>query len=160
MFGICSRAKSVTWDPLRRSNSEQSSSSWTDSPELLIESPSSQGWILLFCSGPSFDGRDHFDDSAPALAVSEIARGRCLSSPISERTPTKKTSCPLLLQFKRRFTHSPRKVRYDTQFFLTCSWRTIAYPRMIRVANVSVRRESGADCKSCLKACPCYCKTL
>jgi hypothetical protein len=147
-------------DPLRRSNSEQSSSSWTDSQSYRLNHhcPAKSGYCCFVL------------DQAATMMGETILMTR---HPI---LPFQKLPADAVKPYNTGAGH----YQEDELPFIATIQENI-YPRAheplvtpnffdVLLANdclpsddtcsKCLREKRGADCKSCLKACPCYCKTL
>jgi hypothetical protein len=146
-------------DPLRRSNSEQSSSSWTDSQSYRLNHhcPAKAGYCCFVLDQAAMMGETILMTRHPLLPFQKL--------PVDAVKP---------------YNTGAGHYQEDELPFIATIQESI-YPRVqeplvtpnffdVLLANdclpsddtcsKCLREKSGADCKSCLKACPCYCKTL
>jgi hypothetical protein len=146
-------------DPLRRSNTEQSSSSWTDSQSYRLNHhcPAKAGYCCFILDQAQMMGETILMTRHPLLPFQKL--------PLDAVKPYntgaghyQEDELPFIATIQEEIYPRAQEPLVTPNFF------DVLLANDCLPSNDScskcLREKSGADCKSCLKACPCYCKTL
>jgi hypothetical protein len=146
-------------DPLRRSNTEQSSSSWTDSQSYRLNHhcPAKAGYCCFILDQAATMGETIMMTRHPLLPFQKL--------PVDTVKPYnagaghyEEDELPFIATIQEKIyprAHEP----LVTPNFFDVLLANDCLPSD-DTCTKCLREKSGADCKSCLKACPCYCRTL
>ena len=146
-------------DPLRRSNSEQSSSSWTDSQSYRLNHhcPAKAGYCCFVLDQAAAMGETILMTRHPLLPFQKL--------PVDTVKPYntgaghyQEDELPFIATIQEEI-HPRAQEPHVTPNFFDVLLANDCLPSD-DTCSKCLREKSGADCKSCLKACPCYCKTL
>jgi hypothetical protein len=146
-------------DPLRRSNSEQSSSSWTDSQSYRLNHhcPAKAGYCCFVLDQARMMSETILMTRHPLLPFQKL--------PVDAVKPYnvgaghyQEDEMPFISTIQEKIYPRPREPPVTPNFF-DMLLANDCLPSDIQCSKC-LREKTGADCKSCLKACPCYCKTL
>lgn len=146
-------------DPLRRSNSEQSSTSWTDSLSYRLNHhcPAKAGYCCFVLDQAQMMSKTILMTRHPLLPFQKL--------PVDAVKPYnagaghyQEDELPFIATIQEEI-YPRAQERLVTPNFFDVLLANDCLPSD-DTCTKCLREKSGADCKSCLKACPCYCKTL